>query len=252
MDPADTALIEGTSSRWSTGFHINSNGHAVYYNPKDMASGDYTVSATFSQAKSMGHEAYGIFIGGSNMQDYDKQDYLYFDIRPFDGQILITHRVGMPDPHAIIAFPRTARGAAPPPAVAGVNKEGADGSATNTLTIRVHGDSVHFIANGTEVKAYPKSALLGASTNGQVGIQGGPQPRRPHRPGTESRSSPTRNREGDASRPYRPPSMHTLVSTRSMNVIGRSVLGIRTTSTGDTASLKQPHRAPCWRSRTTA
>ena len=95
MDIGDTLLI-GNFAAMGTGFHINSNGHAIYYNPKDMASGDYTVSATFSQTKTMGHEAYGIFIGGSNLQDYAKQDYLYFDIRPVDGQILITHRVGIP------------------------------------------------------------------------------------------------------------------------------------------------------------
>jgi hypothetical protein len=134
-----------------------------------MAKGDYTFSVTFSQTHTMSHEAYGIFIGGSNLQDYAKQDYLYFDVRPVDGQILITHRVGIPAPTALVAFPR-GRGAAAA-VVAGINKEGADGAATNTLSIKVKGDSVHFIANGTEVKAYPKSALLGASTDGQVGIR---------------------------------------------------------------------------------
>ncbi|HTR78486.1 MAG TPA: hypothetical protein VMH39_10260 [Gemmatimonadaceae bacterium] len=166
MDPQDSTLTSKFVAMGS-GYHVTSGGHAIYYNPKDQATGDYTVSVTYTQTKSMIHEAFGIFIGGSNLQDYAKQDYLYFDVRPVDGQILITHRAGLPAPHAIVAFPR----GAPQPPVPGVHKEGADGSATNTLTIRVAGDSVHFIANGTEVKVYPKSALLGASTDGQVGLR---------------------------------------------------------------------------------
>ncbi len=145
------------------GYHIKSapNGWAIYYNPEFAAHGNYTVSATFSQARSMGHETYGLFIGGSHLQD-SAQAYLYFVIRPKDGAMLISHRVGVAAPTAIQAL-------TPDPAV---NKENAStGAATNTLAIRVNGDSVHFLANGKQVRAYSRSQLEGAATDGQVGIR---------------------------------------------------------------------------------
>ena len=39
-------------------------------------------------------------------------------------------------------------------------------------------------------------------------------------------------------------SSHTFVSRRSRNVTGRTVRGTRITSTGETTSLRQPHREP--------
>src|ERR1022692_1032266 len=52
-----------------TGYHITGGPAAIYYNPKDMATGIYGATATFHAAKSMVHESYGIFVGGSNLQD---------------------------------------------------------------------------------------------------------------------------------------------------------------------------------------
>ncbi len=64
-----------------SGLHATSGPAAVYYKAGDMASGDYTVSASFSQAKGMGHEAYGLVLGGSDLQE-STQNYLYFLVRP--------------------------------------------------------------------------------------------------------------------------------------------------------------------------
>ncbi len=158
--PAATAVSFVASGG---GYHIRSapNGWAIYYHAKGMAHGNYTVSATFSQQKSMGHETYGLFIGGSHLQDAT-QNYLYFVIRPKDGAVLISHRVGVAAPTAIQALTPDAA----------VHKEDATtGAATNTLAIEVRGDSVHFLANGTQVRAYAVSQLGGASTSGQAGIR---------------------------------------------------------------------------------
>ena len=93
-----------------SGYHFTTGPAAIYYNPKDMASGEYTVTATFSQRKSVQHEAYGIFIGGSNLQD-STQSYLYFVIKPgasnygqpgaVNGEILISRRSSDGRPSAI-------------------------------------------------------------------------------------------------------------------------------------------------------
>jgi hypothetical protein len=142
------------------GYQFKSGPAAIYYNPKDMGKGEFSVSATFAQARSMQHEAYGLFIGGSNLQD-STQNYLYFVIKPFDGTYQIKMRTSNAPP---------ARTAAPPTDAAIVKDDPTDGHATNTLTIHVAKDSVHFIVNGKLVKGMSK-AELGRSTDGQVGVR---------------------------------------------------------------------------------
>jgi hypothetical protein len=145
-----------------TGFHVTGGPAAIYYNPKDMASGVYSVTATFHAAKSMQHESYGIFIGGMNLQD-STQNYLYMVINPMTGGMAIEHRSSNASPTKIVPISTIE------PAV---NKDGAaDGSSTNTLLIHVAKDTVHFIVNGKLVKALAKSALDGAMTDGQPGLR---------------------------------------------------------------------------------
>ena len=143
------------------GFHVNGGPAAIYYNPKDMASGVYGASATFKQAKSLQHEAFGLFIGGSNLQD-STQNYLYMVIRPWDGAVAIEHRSSNAAPTKLMAMTPDAA----------INKDSpTDGSATNTLMIHVAKDTVHFMVNGKLVKALAKSDLGGAMTDGQAGIR---------------------------------------------------------------------------------
>ncbi len=138
-------------------------GAAVYYNPKDMGSGQYSVSATFKAAKSMSHESYGIFIGGSSLQD-STQNYLYLVIRPLDGHFAIGHRDSNGKPVYLAAMTD--------PAAPSINLDSpTDGSSTNTVMIHVAADTVHFIVNGKVVKAIAKSALGNGKTDGQAGLR---------------------------------------------------------------------------------
>jgi hypothetical protein len=155
------------------GFHFTTGPAAIYYNPKDMGSGEYAVSATFTQAKSMGHEAYGIFIGGKNLQD-STQSYTYLVIKPCRsqgdckeagaplGEVLISQRTSNGRPVAIM--PIAHNDAVHP-------DDPADGHATNTLLIHVARDTVHFVVNGKVVKALAKSEMNGLTTDGQAGIR---------------------------------------------------------------------------------
>lgn len=145
------------------GLHVTSGPAAIYYNTRDVGHGIYQVSATFKQSKSMQHEAFGIFIGGSNLQD-STQNYLYFVIKPFDGSMLISHRNGRMNTAIVPETPAT-----PEPAI---NRDSpTDGSASNTLLIHVAKDTVHFLINGKLVKALAKTQLDGASTDGQAGMR---------------------------------------------------------------------------------
>jgi hypothetical protein len=155
-----------------TGLHFTSGPAAIYYNPKDMGTGEYSVTATMSQRKSMGHEAYGIFIGGKNLQD-STQSYVYFLAKPCRsrgdckdtstplGEIMISARSSNGRPTALLASVHDDAVHADDPT---------DGHATNKFTIHVARDTVHFFLNDKLVKALAKSQL-GMSTDGQAGVR---------------------------------------------------------------------------------
>lgn len=144
------------------GFHVTSGPAALYFGKKDVGTGMYTVKATFGQRvrPAMGHpEAYGVFIGGSMLDDYAKQQYFYLVVRD-DGQFYVAHRAGK-DVHAIV--PWTAHDA--------VKKANDAGAASNEVAIRVTADGVDMMVNGTTVKSFAKSELHGFNTDGQYGLR---------------------------------------------------------------------------------
>lgn len=142
-----------------SGYHVTSGPAAIYWNPKDAAKGDYTVSASFTQTKAPMHpEAYGLFVGGQNLND-STQSYLYFETRG-DGKYLINHRAGN-EVHKIVDWTETDA----------TNKADANGKATNELAIRVSADSVDFLANGKVVKALSKAEMHNFEGNGETGIR---------------------------------------------------------------------------------
>jgi hypothetical protein len=160
-DAGTPSVTEIDMKQMGTSLHFRSGPAAIYWNTKDVATGPYTVSAIFNQKMSMKQEAYGIFVGGSNLPD-PTQDYLYFVIKPVDGTFLINHRAGNAAPKAIVALTSEAA----------INKDAAGtGAATNAIAIRMAKDSVHFYINGKEVRTFAKTALDGAATQGLVGLR---------------------------------------------------------------------------------
>jgi hypothetical protein len=161
FDRDGSSLSDVDMKQAGTSLQFRSGPAAIYWNTKDVATGQYTVSGIFSQKKSMGHEAYGLFIGGQNLPD-PTQNYLYFAIKPEAGTFLINHRSGNAAPRAIV--PLTTSDA--------INKDApGTGAATNAIAIRVAKDSVHFYINGKEVRTYAKTALAGVRTEGLVGLR---------------------------------------------------------------------------------
>lgn len=152
-------LEDAKFSAMGSGYHITSGPAAIYWNPKDAAKGTYTVSASFTQTKAPMHpEAYGLFIGGSNLSD-STESYVYFLTRG-DGKYLINHRAGN-DVHKIVDWTETDA----------TVKQDANGKATNDLSIRVTPDSVDFLANGKVVRGFSKADMHGFSAEGQTGIR---------------------------------------------------------------------------------
>ncbi len=142
----------------------------AYWNPSNVASGNYTVKATFTEEKFMGlnnhPHPYGVFIAGNDMGT-DAQSYLYctaygdgrFIVRGFSGDS--TFRLnGRGEPNAAI------------------NKaSGVGASVTQEIALSVKGDKIECAINGQVVGSYDKSAAVGAnklkSTDGVYGIRFG-------------------------------------------------------------------------------
>ena len=134
----DTRLVKA-----GKGYRITSGPAALYYSPK-MAptSSEYTVRATFNSPTRPRHaEAYGIFLTGTNLDDADKQTYVYFLVRG-DGRFLINHRAGK-DVHKIHDWQET-------PAA---NKRNAAGAVRDELVVKVAMDSLRFLVNNRQVAA---------------------------------------------------------------------------------------------------
>ena len=141
-----------------SGFHATNPTAAVYWNPANTATGNYTLKGTFTLMKPSGHNNYyGLVFGGSAL-DGAQQSYLYFVVAQ-NGTWLIKRRDGEATSNVAPKTPNDA-----------VKKPDADGKSTNALEVRVGADKVDFVVNGTVVHSEPKSGAL-AKTDGIYGIR---------------------------------------------------------------------------------
>jgi hypothetical protein len=139
----------------------------TYWNPKDTASGDYTVSATFNEPKYMNLNThphpYGVFIAGNDMGT-DQQSDLY--CAAYGNGTFIVRGFG-PAP-----FQLNGRSGASD----AVHKAAGVGQPVmQRIALSVKGAKVECAINGTVVASYDKSELVTAgklkSTDGVYGIR---------------------------------------------------------------------------------
>jgi hypothetical protein len=149
---ADKFTVSGS------GFHAVNPMAAIYWNPANTMSGNYTLKGTFKLVKSTGYsEYYGLIFGGSALEGAG-QSYTYFMITD-DGTYLIKRRDGTGTQGISQKTPSDA-----------VKKPDASGSATNNLEVRVKADKIDFVINGTVVTSLPKTGAA-AKTDGIYGIR---------------------------------------------------------------------------------
>jgi hypothetical protein len=166
------AKLEGAKlEKVGNDLRVTTGPAVAYWNPSNVATGNYTVKATFTEEKYMGlnnhPHPYGLFIGGSDMGT-DAQAYLYcmaygdgrFIVRGFSGDT--TFRLNAPRGEANAA----------------INKaSGVGASVTQEIALSVKGDKIECAINGQTVGSYDKSAAVGAkklkSTDGIYGIRFG-------------------------------------------------------------------------------
>jgi hypothetical protein len=141
-----------------SGVHATTAGRgaAIFWQPASMTKGNYTISASFTQAEPSNHpNAYGLFFGGSDL-DGPNQQYSYFVIRE-NGQFMIRKRMGAEVPIVVDWSGHDA-----------INELDTEGRATNTLAVEVGDDQVRFLVNDTEVSTQP---LSGVDTAGITGLR---------------------------------------------------------------------------------
>lgn len=140
-----------------TGFHATNPAAAVFWNPANTATGNYTLKGTFTLQKPSGHtNFYGLVFGGQGLEGAG-QTYTYFLVAQ-DGTWLIKKREG--DASTQNVAPKTPNAA--------VKKPDDSGKSTNALEVRVGADKVDYVVNGTVVHTMPKAGL---KTDGIYGIR---------------------------------------------------------------------------------
>lgn len=153
--PADLAQASyaADGGRWE----VRTGPAHIVYAAGDTASGSYTVSATIEQLARPEHpEAFGIIIGGTNLDQTAQQAYTYFIVR-HTGEYMVRVREG-----------ETTRDVAAWTASPAVPQADDQGRATYELAARVTGDSVHFLVAGQQVAA---TAASGVPTAGAAGVR---------------------------------------------------------------------------------
>ena len=176
-DSRGFSINDGKFASMGPGIHVTTGPAATYWNPANKASGNYTVSAKFSEAKFMeinNHaHPYGIVIGGNDLGT-DQQSYLYCAAYG-DGR-WIFRGYGVPAAGGPAApFQLNSRRGDTSSAV---NKAAGKGSpVTQEIAVSVKGDKVECAINGKTVASYNKADVVTAgklkSTDGIYGLRFG-------------------------------------------------------------------------------
>lgn len=137
------------------GFRVTGGPAVVLWNPTNTASGNYSLKATFTLMKPSSHpNFYGLVFGGSALESA-AQAYTYFTVAQ-NGSYLIKQRNGDQTPTV-----NRAQHAA-------VKNPDANGTAVNTLEVRVAGDTITYLVNDQTVHTMPKGNI---KTDGLVGVR---------------------------------------------------------------------------------
>jgi hypothetical protein len=156
-DHADSKITEAKYTASGGRWEIQTGPAHITFAAKDSAKGQYQISTTIDQLEKPRHpEAFGVFLGGSNLTDPAKQKYGYFVVRG-TGEYLIKAREG-DNTTTVVDWTASPK----------IPKEDASGKATYKILVHVASDTVHFTMDGNLLAAVPKSKF---PTDGIAGIR---------------------------------------------------------------------------------
>ena len=138
------------------GFQVTGGPAGTFWNPANTTAGNFTARATFNLVKPSNHvNYYGLIFGGSDLAGA-AQSYTYFVVAQ-NGTYQIRSRNGEQVTNVMARMAHEA-----------IKQPDASGKSTNTLEVRVAGDTVSFVANGTVLHSMPKGSM---KTDGLVGVR---------------------------------------------------------------------------------
>ena len=131
---------------------------AVFWNPANTVTENYSLKGTFTLMRPSGHvNYYGLVFGGNTLEG-SGQSYIYFMVAQ-DGTWLIKRRDG-----------NATRDVSERSFSRAVNRPDASGMSTNALEVRVTTDKIEYFVNGTMVHTTPRTGIT-AKTDGIYGIR---------------------------------------------------------------------------------
>lgn len=134
--PGDASYTQRETGRWE----VHTGGAHILYSPHDSVRGKYTASATFEQLEAPAHpEGFGVFVGGSNLDQPASQRYSYFLVRG-DGKYLVKVRDGA-GTHTITNWTENAA----------IPKQDGTGKGLYGIKVDVDGKSARVSVNGAPV-----------------------------------------------------------------------------------------------------
>lgn len=132
------------------GWHVTTGPAGIFWDPVHTVSGDFRAEMEVFLFDPEGRrEAFGLFLGGRNLQGSD-QEYTYFLLRD-GGEFIIKRREGDEAP--------TVRPWTGHAAVRSYADRGDDASVPNVLAVEARGGVVTFFVNGDEVAEVPRSEV---------------------------------------------------------------------------------------------
>jgi hypothetical protein len=155
-DPDDASDIKVVPM--GKGFRVTGGPAGTFWNPANRVMGNYTVRGTFTLMKPSSHtNYYGLIFGGADLQG-PAQRYVYFLVAQ-NGTFIIRARTGekLQDVQTRMMH-------------AAIRQPGADGRSTNTLEVRVAGNTISYVVNGTVVHTTPKTGAT-AMADGIAGVR---------------------------------------------------------------------------------
>ena len=154
QDPDNTPNL--TFAAMGKGFHVVSGPAGTFWHPSNTANGSYVLRATFNLMEPSNHtNYYGLVFGGRDLEG-PNQSYAYFVVAQ-DGTFQVRQRNG-----------RQVTTVSAPMANAAVRRPGANGQSSNALEVRVAGDTISYVVNGTVVHSGPKGSV---GTDGLTGVR---------------------------------------------------------------------------------
>lgn len=140
------------------GWHITTGPAAIFWHPASVANGAYRAETVIHLFDPKGrNEAFGLFIGGENLDGEDQQ-YSYFLLRN-NGEFLIKNREG--------SETSVVKNWSPAPSMVQYS-DSTKSSVKNKLAVEIQGSSTTFFINDKKVATVPTSELY---TDGIVGLR---------------------------------------------------------------------------------